>query len=45
MQVKVQGLRTLDAITDSKEDIETGALVEIIEIINDDILLVKLSGN
>ncbi len=45
VQVKVQGLQTLDAITDSEEDIATGALVEIIEVVNDDILLVKLSGN
>jgi len=45
VQVKVQGLQTLDAFTDSEEDIETGALVEIVDVINDDILLVKLSGN
>ena len=45
VQVKVQGLQTLDAITDSEEDIATGALVEIIDVVNSDILLVKLSGN
>lgn len=45
VQVKVQGLQTLDAITDNDEDIMTGALVEIIDVVNNDILLVKLSGN
>lgn len=45
VQVKVQGLQTLDAFTDNAENIKTGALVEITEIINDEILLVKLSGN
>lgn len=44
VQVKVQGLRTLDALTDNEEDIKTGAVVEIVEIISDEILLVKLSG-
>jgi hypothetical protein len=45
VQVKVQGLQTLDAMTDNEEEIKTGALVEIVDVINDDILLVKLSGN
>ena len=45
VQVKVQGLQTLDAFTDEQENIKTGAIVEITEIINDEILLVKLSGN
>jgi hypothetical protein len=45
VQVKVQGLQTLDAITDNEEDIMTGALVEITDVINDNILLVKISGN
>lgn len=44
VQVKVQGLQTLDAITDNEDDIITGALVEIIEVVNNEILLVKLSG-
>ncbi len=44
VQVKVQGLQTLDAMTDHSEEIKTGALVDIVDIVNDDILLVKLSG-
>ena len=44
VQVKVQGLRTLDAVTDNEEEIKTGALVDIVDVINNDILLVKLSG-
>lgn len=45
VQVKVQGLQTLDAMTDNEEEIKTGALVEIVDVINNDLLLVKLSGN
>ncbi|MBN2487034.1 MAG: serine protease [Bacteroidales bacterium] len=44
VQIKVQGLQTLDAFTDNNENIKTGALVEVTEIINGEILLVKLSG-
>lgn len=44
VQVKVQGLQTLDAMTDSEEDIKTGAVIEIVEILNDEILVVKPSG-
>jgi hypothetical protein len=43
IQIKVQGFRTLDAITDEKEDIKTGAVVEVVEVINDQVLLVKHS--
>jgi len=43
VQVKVQGFRTLDAITDEKEDIKTGAVVEVVDVINDEVLLVKTS--
>ncbi|MBN1182584.1 MAG: hypothetical protein JXB49_09880 [Bacteroidales bacterium] len=45
VQVKVQGLQTLDAYTDNDESIKTGALIEVVDIINDEILLVKPSGN
>jgi len=45
VQVKVQGLQTLDAVTDFGEEIKTGAVVEIVDIINNEILLVKPSGN
>jgi hypothetical protein len=43
VQIKVQGLQTLDAMTDYDEDIKTGALVEVISIINNEILVVRLS--
>ena len=43
VQIKVQGFQTLDAMTDG-ETIPTGTIVEVIDIINNDILLVKISG-
>lgn len=43
IQIKVQGFRTLDAITDEKEDIKTGAVVEVVGVLNNEVLLVKLS--
>ncbi len=43
IQIKVQGFRTLDAITDEKEDIKTGAVVEVVDVINNQVLLVKHS--
>ena len=45
VQVKVQGLQTLDAVTDNEDEIKTGAVVEIVDIINNEILLVKPGGN
>jgi hypothetical protein len=44
VQIKVQGLQTLDALTDNDEDIKTGGVVDVVEVINNEILLVKLSG-
>lgn len=44
IQVKVQGLRTLDAMTDYEEEIKTGAVVDVVEILNNEILVVKPSG-
>jgi len=41
VQIKVQGLQTLDAMTDSITEIKTGSVVEVVEIVNGDILLVK----
>lgn len=42
VQVKVQGqLRTLDAMTEDVEIIKTGSLIEVTDIINENILLVK----
>ncbi len=43
IQIKVQGFRTLDAITDEQEDIKTGAVVEVVDVINNQVLLVKHS--
>nr|WP_320118624.1 hypothetical protein [uncultured Marinifilum sp.] len=40
VQIQVQGLQTLDAITDSEKEIKTGAVVEVVEILNDQILVV-----
>lgn len=44
VQIKVQGLQTLDALTDFDEDIKTGTVVEVTEVISNEILLVKPSG-
>lgn len=44
VQVQVQGLRTLDALTDEDEDLKTGGIVDVIDIINGQILLVKKSS-
>lgn len=42
IQITVQGtLQTLDAITDDKEPIGTSALIQVVEVINDQILLVR----
>lgn len=42
VQVKVQGqLRTLDAMTEDSEIIKTGSLIEVADIVNENILLVK----
>ncbi len=41
VQIKVQGsVRTLDALTDDEEDIATGKVITVSNIINDNILLV-----
>lgn len=44
VQIKVQGLQTLDAMTDFEEDLHTGAIIEVVEILNNEILVVKPSG-
>ena len=42
VQVKVQGsLRTLDAMTTDAEAIKTGSIIEVVDIVGDNILLVK----
>lgn len=46
IQIKVQGsLRELEAITDNDEDIKTGTLVKVIEIISAELLLVEKITN
>lgn len=41
VQINVQGFQTLDAITDETAEIKTGAMVEVIDAINNEVLLVK----
>jgi len=41
VQIQVQGLQTLDAVTDNETDIPTGAIVEVVGILNNQILIVK----
>jgi len=43
VQIQVQGLQTLDAITDRDTDIKTGSIVTVKSIINQEILLVEPS--
>lgn len=43
VQIKLQGFQTLDAMTDGDETIKTGAIVEVVELVNKEILLVKKS--
>lgn len=45
VQLNVQGsLRTLDAITDEPESIRTSSIIEVLDVIDDQILLVKKQG-
>jgi hypothetical protein len=41
IQINVQGFQTLDAITDDEEEIKTGTLAKVIDVINNEVLLVK----
>lgn len=46
VQLNVQGsIRTLDAITDDTEKIPTASIIEVLDVIDDQILLVKKQGN
>ncbi len=46
VQLNVQGsMRTLDAITDDKETIPTSSIIEVLDVIDDHILLVKKQGH
>lgn len=45
VQLNVQGsLRTLDAITDDPESIRTSSIIQVLDVIDDQILLVKKQG-
>ncbi len=44
VQIQVQGMQTLDAMTDANEAIKTGGIVEVTNVINNEILLVKPSS-
>ncbi len=41
IQIKVQGLQTLEAMTDDTSGFKTGQVVEVVEILKGDILLVR----
>jgi hypothetical protein len=41
VQIEVQGLQTLDAITEKKEDIPTGAVVKVVDVLNNQVLIVE----
>ncbi|RIJ50049.1 hypothetical protein D1614_04700 [Maribellus luteus] len=46
VQLTVQGsVRTLDAITDDLDEIATASIVQVVDVIDDSILLVKKQGN
>lgn len=46
VQLNVQGsLRTLDAITDDLANIPTSSIIQVLDVIDDQILLVKKQGN
>ena len=45
VQLSIQGaIRTLDAITDDQEKIPTASIIEVLDVIDDQILLVKKQG-
>lgn len=43
VQVEVQGLQTLDAVTDSAEDIPTGTTIKVVDVLSNNILVVEPS--
>ena len=43
VQISVQGLQTLDAMTDNEEELITGTIIEVVEIFNNETLIVKPS--
>jgi len=41
VQINQQGFQTLDAMSDEDETIATGAIVEVVSVINNEILVVR----
>ena len=42
VQIKIQGsLRELEALTDDESDLPTGSVIQVVDVINDSILVVK----
>jgi membrane protein implicated in regulation of membrane protease activity len=41
VQISIQGFQTLDALTDDENEIHTGAVVEVVDTLNEEILIVK----
>ncbi len=41
VQISIQGFQTLDALTDDEVEIHTGAVVEVVDTLNEEILIVK----
>lgn len=41
VQISIQGFQTLDALTDDETEIHTGAVVEVVDTLNEEILIVK----
>lgn len=41
VQLNLQGFRTLDAMTDDDEEIPTGSIVQVTDVLNEEILIVK----
>lgn len=45
VQIKIQGsLRELEAITDNETDIKTGTMITVIDVVNDELLIVKTNN-
>ena len=41
VQISIQGFQTLDALTDDEVEIHTGAVVEVVDTLNEEILIVR----
>ncbi|MCT4588053.1 MAG: hypothetical protein N4A71_09540 [Carboxylicivirga sp.] len=43
IQINIQGFKTIEAITDHNSDITIGSIVEVVEVLHNGVLLVKLN--